>query len=70
MNIGDTYTTKEGYIVKVVGIEEIKPNDLIGFGKYKNSTYRDVARLDISYLYWLRENTKDIRIKTLLKKLR
>ena len=70
MKIGDTYINKEGYIVKVIGIEEIKPTDLIGFGKYKNSTYNEVAKININYLFWLRENTKDIRVKTLLKRLK
>ena len=70
MNIGNVFTTKEGYIVKVIGIEEIKPTDLIGFGKYKNSTYNEVAKLNINYLHWLKENSKDIRVKTLLKRLK
>lgn len=70
MNIGEIYTNKEGYIVKVIGIEEIKPTDLIGFGKYKNSSYNEVAKLNIDYLIWLKENTKDIRVKTLLKRLK
>jgi hypothetical protein len=42
----------------------------IGFGKYKNKTWKEVYLIDSSYIDWLENNTNQKSIKEIIKKLK
>jgi hypothetical protein len=36
--------------------------DKVGFGKYADKTYYDVAEIDPSYILWVKDNVKGVNL--------